>query len=249
MRIRAMSILAALCVAASQQLAAQSVTYVAQDRRVEAFLYEEVAYDGDAQNPVEIAVRRAAAAEGLPAFEATLLAQADDPRVSRGLSRISQVSSLRGNGIFSSGEWRCRSGTYAGYYEFETPLAATFDVTDAQAGYELFYRLDYPRPLPGWKETDLVLRRVDSSGTTLFDVEPEYLDHPVWDVSAVGILTGQLEPGRYEFRFFDRVHNDYGTLGGYEVNLRVSLVPEPATFAMMAAFAAAAAMGRRRIRA
>lgn len=241
------SVLAALCLAAPGPVAAQTITYVGQERRVEAHLYEAFVPRDDTFPTVEVDERRSQDAPDFADFDAGVRAESTDPRYGGGRSRISQRSSLRADGVFASGDWGGNTATYKGYYEFRTLVAATFDVAGAPARYDLSYVIAFPDPLAGRRETDLVLRRVDGAGATLFDVEPVYDDEdPRWDTVSAGGLTGELAPGRYEFRFFDRINNDPGTSGGYEVNLRLSPVPEPGAVALLTVFAGAGVLRRSR---
>ena len=228
----------ATCVFTSRTTFAQAVTYVSQDRRIEALIHEQFRID---DKITEVEDQELIAAPDFAPFDETARAQAEPT----GFSRISQRSTLAGDGIVVSGNWAGEVATINGYYRFDTLVATTFDVTGGAVRYDLSYRIGRPDVLPGRQDVDLVL--APAGGAAVFDVEPVYEEQPDSRYSAVGTASGELAPGRYDFRFFQRTINDPGLNGSYAVDLRLSPVPEPSAGAPAPACAALLLLRRNKL--
>jgi hypothetical protein len=241
-RAHAALTLASLCLLAPPA-AAQTITYTSQERRVEAYVQERYLI-GDPPVQKILEDRKSDEAPGFGAFNATVRAQPTDASLATGFSTVSQHSSLGSSGVNLSGTWSGEAASLDGYYEFSTLTQANFRVADEPARFDLAYRIDRPDVLPGSRQTDFYLRRVDG-GTPPFEINPVY--RQVGNrFTAIGSRTGVLEPGPYTFRFYDLIQNDPSTSGGYEITLLLSPVPEPGGIAVALLCAGLAALRRHR---
>ena len=245
-RVRPHAVLAAvsLCLLAPP-LAAQTVTYTSQERRVDAYVQERYLIGDPAVQKV-LEDRKADEAPDFGAFNATVRAQPTDASLATGFSTVSQHSSLGASGINLSGVWAGEAASLDGYYEFSTLVQTRFTVTDDPARFDLAYRIDRPDVLPGSRQTDFSLRDIAGSGTpAVFDITPVY--RQVGNrFTAIGTRTGVLEPGPYIFRFYDLIQNDPSTDGSYEITLLLSPVPEPGGIAVALWCAGLATLRRHR---
>lgn len=237
--ILSMVMFAVPCLLAQQPSEAQTITYVAQERWVEAVAHDEI----DPGEPDEQIFhgRERLAAEDFGPFDAV----ASVTHLGDAGSSISQHSRLGGDGVTASGGWSGSTGSLYGYWRFETSLATAFEVADAPALYSLDFHADF---VPGLEAADLSLRRLDAGGATVFDWGPADKQEASTRAWEDAHLAGRLDPGRYEFHFLYRAEHDVHERGDYGLSLRLAPVPEPSSAAILALGSAAALLPRRRRR-
>lgn len=231
----------AACLSDPRSSEAQTITYVGQERTIEAVAHDEID-PGEPDEQIFHGEERITAPDFGPFDAVASVTQLGDVG-----SGVSQHSRLAGDGVTATGGWDGSTGTLYGYWQFETTLTTTFDVAGAPVWYALDFNADF---VPGLDAADLSLRRIDSGGAadgaTVFDWGPanrqEALAKP-WEQAT---FAGRLEPGRYEFNFLYRARHDVHTDGAYDLSLALSPVPEPSSATVLAFGAAGALLPRRR---
>jgi hypothetical protein len=214
------AVLALLCRGA----AAQSIQYVAKERRVRAFHYE-VLDDGDTQTIIR-ATKEVVA--GFGDFDAVARAQAV-PEFEGAYAEVSQRSAFRG-GITASGTIRGQTWTLWGGYDWESVVGATFDVVGGPVRYELEYAIEQMETGEGFRFNDFTLITVSPEPLTVFDFDIP--DPAEGDDTARGTVSGVLSPGRYAFAYRDEsLRKDIGENLDYEWAFRLTPVPEPGSVA------------------
>ena len=139
-----------------------------------------------------------------------------------GYSSISQHSSLRPDGISTSGDWSTYAATDEGVFSFGTLTDATFDVLYDARRLHLHLLPEGPQSPRLCAEVDLFLRPTDGGGADVFRVVPRY-DPDLYTAS--GTHSGVLSPGRYQFQYFSSYLGDVGEFGRYHVPAHVFRPP------------------------
>ena len=228
------AILLSLLLLAPRLSRAQSITYLAQSRSVEAVGHDVIRpYEDD---PVVYHEEQRIDAPDFAPFDAVAVATHMD----RQGASIAQRSRLDPDRVTATGDWRGHTGTDAGYWRFDTSLATTFQLEGAPAQYTLDFAADF---VLGLEAADLSLRPA-AGGPAAFDWGPaDKQDASTRDWTAAH-FTGRLDPGRYDFHFLYHAEHDVGQLGAYDLTLRLSPVPEPSSAAVLALGAAGLACRR-----
>jgi hypothetical protein len=224
------------CLVAPRALG-QTIRYVAQDRRIAASNTEEYFVNDPLPDYVRRSDSKEAVAPDFGPFDAAVEASAG------GNSRVSQHSVLAPNRIGVVGDWSNYAATDEGSFAFDTVADVTFDVVGAPVPFRLAYSLRDPSTRGFRRQVDLFLRPVDGAAGDVFRVTPQY-DPDLY--TAAGTASGALTPGRYQFRFLDSYFGDVGEFGGYDVQLSLGTVPEPATAGLVFVGAGVLLVRRRR---
>jgi len=221
-------------------VAAQSIDYVAQERRVRA-LHHEVLDDGDTEEKISATDEVAAADFG--DFDAVARAQAV-PEFPKAYAEVSQRSAFRGDGITASGTIHGQTWTLWGGYDWESVVGATFDVAGGPVRYELGYAIEQMDTGEGRRFNDFTLTTVSPEPLTAFDFDVP--DPAEGDDTARGTVSGVLSPGRYAFAYRDESRGkDIGENLDYEWAFRLTPVPEPGSTAGIVVLAAPVLLRRR----
>ena len=222
------------------RVAAQSIDYMSQERRVRAF-HEERFDDGDAEETVSASDE--IVANDFNDLDARAWAQAV-PQFPQALAEVSQLSSFSTDGIMASGRIHGQTWTLWGGYDWESVVGATFDVVGGPVSYELGYAIDRMEYDEGSRFNDFVLTAVSPEPQTVFDFD---VPHEDADGTTSGTVSGVLAPGRYAFRYRDESRGkDIGESLRYEWAFRLTPVPEPGSTAGIVVLAAPVLLRRRR---
>jgi len=222
------------------EAAAQSIDYVAQERRVRAFHYE-VLDDGDEEKTISATDEVVAADFG--DFDAVARAQAV-PEFEWANATVSQRSTFRGDGITASGRIRGQTWTLWGGYDWESVVGATFDVVGGPVRYELGYAIEQTDNFERFRFNDFTLAAVSPEPLTVFDFDVP--DPEEGDDTARGTVSGVLSPGRYAFAYRDASRGkDMGEDLDYEWAFRLTPVPEPGPIAGIVVLTAPLLLRRR----
>jgi hypothetical protein len=231
------------CLLSAGRLSAQAVRYVAQERRVESSVDEQ--YFSTEEGTVNVSDADRVDATDFGLFDARAVAAKEDPRYPTGFSLVSQRSTLEESGISVFSQWSGFVRTDNGGYSLATTTDATFDVVGGPVAFDLTYGLQGPGVQQNGHHVDLLLRQVDGAGGDVFRVAPAF---DIDTYLASGTESGVLEPGRYEFRYFDSIWNDVGDRGDNRVSLQFTPVPEPGAVGLLLGGVVVAVGGRGRRR-
>ena len=222
--------------------AAQSVEYVAQERRVWA--YHREVFDDDGDDEKTVTAVDEVVAPGFGTFDAVALARAVPEWDDEGAT-VSQRSGFGADGITASGHIRGHTGTLWGGYDWLSSVGATFDVVGGPMRYGLAYSIEEMEYGEGSRLNDFTLVAVSPEPVTVFDFD---VPEPVGsDDTARGTVSGVLSPGRYAFTYRDESRGkDIGESLDYEWAFRLTPVPEPGTVAALVVLSAPLLLRRPR---